>query len=246
MSAILLALLGVVAWKGTPEAHNLLAQREYEEIVAGTLDPSQLEDRLRLFVEDTRPYGWYVLVFKHGYTIGAVGEAQHALDSSQKSTSIPVIAPENLDVRALESAVGDSSVPWPEIADRAGAMLRSASGLDKIRIQAVLDRAQTATRKMDTALRQIQESLAAGAESDALALATNFRAQQERAGKLLAQLPLPGRVSALTEDGQQITPDAAPAAHAASRCPPAPWSSPAARIAMSNSTSAPAATPPSV
>lgn len=200
---VVLVALFLALWLGTPQVHNLLADRALREILAED-NPARRAASLNNFLATTKPWPWYVAIFPKGYPIGPLAEAQHELDQLNPKTPVQVQPQENPAVNRLEALVMDPASTWPDISDQASQLLHSASGKDRQRVQNVLDQALSAVATMTAELRRIEAAAANGQARDALAAAATFRTMHPRAGRLAQGLPLPGRVAAHTEDGTPI------------------------------------------
>jgi hypothetical protein len=206
LAVVVLALLGAVAYLGTPQAHNLLAQREYQGIVSDTRDNLVRADRLRVFAREQKPYDWYVAIFHRQYDISAVNEARAAADEAERAAQATPIGQQQGDerLRQLEAHFADLAVPLPQVMDEAQQLARSDKGRDQERAQEILSLAQVQVAKMQPELAGIEEMRKEGRHKEALERATQFRASYPRAGVLAASLPLPARVAVANEDGQPM------------------------------------------
>jgi serine/threonine-protein kinase len=203
MLLVVLALAAVVGRYGTPQLHELLAEREYHGIVAEVRDPHQLADRLRAFANATKPYDWYLTVFRRGYAIAAVDEAKRQAEEVEgQQQRAPVTGGDDgARLRDLEAAYADPAVGLPEVLNRAAKLAGASSGREHERAQEIAALAQAQVENMGAELRRIQGLLKEGKHREALAGAEHFRSSFPRAGALAASLPLPAKLVITSDDG---------------------------------------------
>ena len=196
-------LLGVNLWIWPPVVHNLIAERERARLEA-VADPQARARGLREFAAANQGgWRWYRTLFGRGYEVPA------AISAAQAAETPPPVVPPGAAPKRSDPA------PLPASSDALAGFQRLVADPD-VALPRLLDQGRplTAHPEVAAALRDaearlaqaralLQRSLAAqsqGRHGEALDLAAQLIAEQPRAGALLAERPLPGRVRALDAD----------------------------------------------
>jgi serine/threonine protein kinase len=220
---LLLALVGVGLWQGTPPLHNYLAECQLEPIEI-VIDANVRLRELDLFIaEYGQPYPWYSALFQRTYEITAVQRARRAGELIRHQIAVPPAAPppqaplpprakepvpvqQPLDpaLARLESAFGDATVSWEQLAKEAAA-IGAVDGPAGERARAILAEAKKQLQGQEADSVPIHAAWAAGHQGQVLELLARFRLAHARAGDWLPVL-LPARLEVVDADsGHQLS-----------------------------------------
>jgi hypothetical protein len=202
-------LLGVNLWIWPPVVHNLIAERERARLEA-VVEPQARARGLREFAAANQGgWRWYRTLFGRGYEVPAAITAAQAAETPLPAVppgagpKRPAPAPQPASNEALadfQRLAADPAVTLQRLLDQGRPLAANPAVA-----AALLD----AEARLAQARALLQRSLAAqsqGRHGEALDLAAQLAAEQPRAGALLGERPLPGRVRALDADsGGEIT-----------------------------------------
>jgi len=195
----------------TPMVHNRLSARDLESLAA--LPPTERISGLDGFIEQAKPYSWYVRLFMREYELSTVVDAQAQRADLIKTVVVQpqadkVMADRELTLLAqLKVRDEDTRVTWKQLAADAASVRQIV--LDPERrnqIDAIAGRAKAGLEAADQSVLQIETARQAGRHAEALALVVEFPKRHPRAGQVQS-LPARGRLQ-ITIEGQKNTPEA--------------------------------------
>jgi serine/threonine protein kinase len=197
IGALSAALLGLNLWIWPPVLHNLVAERERTRIETIS-DGGERCRRLRTFAAANQGgWGWYRVLFRRGYAVPAATAA--ALSAEHPSTPAPgphgrVLQPSPAALDELVRLAADPAVPLARVVETARPLASDAQAAT------LLADAESRLAAAAQARKAVELARAQGRHGAALDLAARLASEQPRAGDLLADLPLPGRVRVTDAD----------------------------------------------
>jgi serine/threonine-protein kinase len=205
LSLFMLAVVG--AFAATPEVHRRLAQREL--LALAGLPAAERLAELDAFIDRTKPYAWYLNLFRSEYDLPAVADAQ--AQRVELAKAAPVEAPpsssaiadrERKFVEQLGERAKDAHVTWKQLESDAASLrpLIRDQGR-RAQVDAIAAQAAAGLQAVEQGLAAIDAARQAGHHADALALAAEFPASNPRAGNSVS-LPAPGRLEVAVEGHQ--------------------------------------------
>lgn len=199
--ALLLLLLAVGLWRGSPHAHRHWAARQLSGID---------EDRgqLQQFVD--RHHAWrerYAIVFRERYRLPPLALARERLTALRNDVADAARERAAQDLLSELRADVAGGRPWGAIADAARQALPRAEDREvRAAITAIHERADAAYDQLKAAVASIEAQLQAGELDAALAASAELR-RDPRLGALGERLPWPVAIDIGDADGDAV-PDA--------------------------------------
>jgi serine/threonine protein kinase len=206
-----LALLAVNLWIWPPVVHNLLGERERARLDA-IAEPAERSRRLREFAAlNQGGWRWYRALFQTGYEVRAAATAAASAEqrmpvvpprptSQQRTQPAPISAAQAKALAELNSLAQDAEVPMQRVVEAARPLAGDAQAA------AILAEAQRRIGAAAEFRGRIDAARAQGRHGEALDLVQRAQAEHPRAGDVLADLPMPGRVRVVDADSGAAVP----------------------------------------
>ncbi len=198
-------LLGVNAWIWPPVVHNLIAERERARLDA-VAEPQARARGLREFAAANQGgWRWYRTLFGRGYEVPAALAAAQAAETPSPAPApgpvlkrppvAPVPVPASRESLAeFQRLAEDPAVPLQRVLDQGRPLAAHPA------VATALGDAEARLAQARALLQRSQAAQTQGRHGEALELAAQLAVEQPRAGTLLGERPLPGRVRALDAD----------------------------------------------